>query len=150
MPRPDIVIERVLPARPSVVFEHWSVAESMAQWMCPAEGMKSASVALDFRVGGRFEIVMHGEQDYRQTGEFLEIERDRRIVMSWVSDWMPAHERTTLVRVDLEASGSDETRLVLTHTSLPEGDAYDGHVEGWGRILRLLSESVTNPKGDLR
>jgi uncharacterized protein YndB with AHSA1/START domain len=150
MPRPDIVIERVLPAPPSTVFEQWSVAESMARWMCPAAGMTRASVELDFRVGGRFEIVMHGERDYRQTGEFLEIVRDRRIVFSWISDWMPAHERATLVRVELEPCGADETRLVLTHTSLPDGDAYDGHAGGWGKILDLLSEIVANPRGGNR
>ena len=38
-----------MPAAPAVVFECWSDADSMAQWMCPSEGMTKASVRIDFR-----------------------------------------------------------------------------------------------------
>jgi uncharacterized protein YndB with AHSA1/START domain len=150
MPRNAIVIERILPAAPAVVFECWSDADSMAQWMCPSEGMTKASVRIDFRVGGRFEIVMHGQQDFHHTGEFLAIEPDRLLVFTWVSAWMIEGERTTSVRVDFEPAGDDETRLVLTHSSLPDSSAYDGHEDGWGRILQLLSEAASNRGGEPR
>jgi len=146
----EIVIERILPAPPAVVFEHWSDAERMAQWMCPSEGMTKASVEMDFRVGGRFEIVMHGEQDYHHTGEFLEIEPDRLLVFSWISAWMDEGEQTTCVRVEFELAEDDQTRLVLTHSSLPDTGAYDGHQDGWRTILRLLSDIVSSRGDDPR
>lgn len=142
MGRPPIVIERRMPATPHEVFEHWSDPESLAEWMRPGEGMKRASVELDFRVGGKFRIVMHGQEDFVQHGEYLEIEADRRIVFSWISEWMPEDEQCTLVTVSLEPVGSDETRLLLVHESLPSGDAYQGHESGWARILAGLVGAI--------
>ena len=108
--------------------------------------MQEASVALDFRVGGAFEIVMHGERAYRQHGRYLEIEAPRRLVMLWISDWMPEGERETRLTVEFEAVELASTRLVLTHDRLPASDAYDGHPEGWRRILAHV-ESTLNPGG---
>jgi uncharacterized protein YndB with AHSA1/START domain len=142
MAPPPIVVERTMPATPNEVFEHWSDPESLAEWMRPSEGMRRASVDVDFRVGGKFRIVMHGEQDFAQHGEYLEIETDRRIVFTWISEWLPAEEQQTLVTVSLEPIGSDETRLLLVHESLPAGDAYQGHESGWARILAGLGTAV--------
>ncbi len=147
MARPPLVLERVLPAPPAEVFRHWCDAGSLAEWMRPAEGMGRASVSLDFRVGGRFEIVMHGERDYRQHGEILEIEPDRRLVFLWISDWMPPGEQRTRLSVSFEPAGTEETRLVLVHDELPESDAYAGHAGGWARILDgLLGSLATRPE----
>ena len=77
MGKPILVIERILPATPSVVFEHWSDPESLSKWMLPDSGMTLATVEVDFRVGGRFEIVMHGDIDYRQHGHYLDRHRSK-------------------------------------------------------------------------
>ncbi len=138
--RDPIVQVRLLPAPPEEVFEAWRDPESLRQWMRPAEGMGDATVELDFRVGGRFEIVMHGEQDYAQHGEYLEIDPPKRLVFRWVSEWMPEAERSTLVTVSLEPAADGQTRLRLVHEDLT--DAYDGHEQGWGRILDLLTRRL--------
>lgn len=88
--RAPIVQDRLLPASPEKVFEAWSDPEGLAAWMCPAPDMRRASVEIDFRVGGRFQILMHGtDQDYLQRGEYLEIEPPKRLVMTWISEWQP-------------------------------------------------------------
>ena len=55
-----IVQERVLPAPPPIVFAAWSDAASLRQWMCPGE-IERAEAEVDFRVGGCFRVVIHGE-----------------------------------------------------------------------------------------
>lgn len=139
-----IVQERLIEATPEEVFEAWSDAANLSQWMCPAEGMRPASVELDFRVGGFFRIVMHGpDQDYLHTGEYLEIDPPKRLVFTWVSDFIPEAEAMTRVSVTFEPAGAGQTRLRLEHSEIPDSDtdAYAGHESGWRRILELVSQS---------
>ena len=142
MTRAPIIVERILPAPPHEVFAEWSDAESLSDWMRPAEAMAPATVDLDFRVGGSFRIVMHGDEDFAQHGEYLEIEENRRIVFTWISEWMPPAERRTLVTVSLEPVGTDRTRLLLVHEGLAEGERYAGHDDGWVRILSGLAQRM--------
>jgi len=136
-------VERVLDATPEVVFEAWSDAESLAVWMCPGAEMERATVTVDFRVGGRFRIVMHApERDFAQHGEYLEIDPPKRIVLTWVSEWISAGEAATRVTVNLEPLAGGRTRLVLEHSGIAEGDAYAGHPEGWRVILEKLAANM--------
>lgn len=138
-----IVIERTLAAPIERVFAAWADAASMGSWMCPAPTMRAATVELDFRVGGRFRITMHGENgDFVQHGEYLEIEPPRRVVMLWNTEWVPEAERRTILRIDLQPAGRRRTRLVLTHEALPAGESYAGHAGGWTEILRRLAEQL--------
>ncbi len=137
-----IVQERVIGAPVADVYAAWGDAKSLSQWMCPAPDMRPATVEVDFRVGGHFTIVMHGERDYGHTGEFLEIEPERRIVFSWISDFVPPAEARTRVTVELEALGEDETRIRLVHDELPPTDTYDGHDGGWSNILAGLHATL--------
>jgi uncharacterized protein YndB with AHSA1/START domain len=142
MAREAIVIERVLPAPPETVFAAWGDAASLRAWMTPGTA-HDASVEVDFRVGGRFRIVMHdAERDFAHHGEYLELDPPERILMTWISEWAPAGEQRTLLRVELERVGRSRTRLVLTHSELPEGPRYDGHARGWGEILEKLERAI--------
>lgn len=143
--RDPIVQERVLPAPPEEVFAAWGDAESLQAWMCPAEDITRATAEVDFRVGGAFQIVMHGKEgDYRQTGEYLEIDAPRRLVFTWVSDFVPPDEAKTKVTVTFEAVADDQTKIVLVHEELPATGTYDGHENGWAAILRKLGEHFSH------
>jgi uncharacterized protein YndB with AHSA1/START domain len=137
--RQPIVQERVISAPAEAVFEAWSDPSSMSEWMCPGPDMSHATVEVDFRVGGRFRIVMHGERDYIHSGEYLAIEPPRRIVFTWLSEWLPADEAATKVSVSIESVAPDRSRIVLVHDELPDTDTYDGHVDGWATILDKLA-----------
>ncbi len=138
------VIERILAAPVAEVFAAWGTAASMAVWMRPAATVRSASVETDFRVGGHFRVVMHGEgADFVQHGVYLTIEPPKRIVMEWNSDWLPEAQRRTLLRIELEPLAARRTHLVLVHESVPEGEAYEGHTAGWTEIVRRLALSVS-------
>jgi uncharacterized protein YndB with AHSA1/START domain len=138
MKRDPIVVERVLSAPPETVYAAWDDAASMRAWMAPGT-TREASVEIDFRVGGAFRIVMHGTgRDFAHRGEYLELDPPKRIVMTWISEWAPAGEEHTLLRIDLEAVGRTRTRLVLTHTEVSADATYDGHAQGWAEILERL------------
>ena len=143
MARTPIVQERVFDAAPEDVFAAWSEPDRLSDWMRPGPDMKEADVEIDFRVGGSFRIVMHGaEQDFVHHGEYLEIDRPRRLVLSWVSEWMPPGEEETRVTVELAPVDGGRTHLRLTHDRLPESNVYAGHRDGWQRILLLAGESL--------
>ena len=136
----SFTVERVIAAEPERVFAAWSDPESLAHWMCPGE-MNGATAEVDFRVGGHYRLVMHGEQDYVHTGRYLEIEPSKKIVFEWNSEWIPPEESRTLVSVRFEASGGG-TRVILDHEQLPDTDTYDGHEQGWVSILEKLAARV--------
>jgi uncharacterized protein YndB with AHSA1/START domain len=141
--RAPIVQERLIAASVDVVFAAWRDPSSLSRWMCPSETMVSATVDVDFKVGGLFRIVMHApDRDYIQEGEYLEIDPPHGLAFTWVSHFMPDGAQQTRVRVTLESAGEDKTRIVLTHDQLPPGDHYDGHVEGWATILHKFSEHL--------
>jgi len=140
--RDPIVIERVLDASIGDVFAAFGDAESLAIWMAPAPDMGPATVETEFRVGGAFRIVMHGKEgDFAQHGEYLEIEAPRRIVFTWVSEWVPPDERdTTKVTVLLEPASGNRTLLRLVHEDITA--FYNDHENGWETIVSKLERAL--------
>ena len=140
--RDPIVVERLIAASVDDVFAAWSSADSMSEWMCPAETISHASVEADFRVGGGFSIVMHGQEgDFQQTGEYLEIDPPKRLSFTWISPWAPQDEQDTRVTVSLEPAGEGKTMLRLVHEAITTW--YDNHEQGWAAILAKLDERIS-------
>src|SRR5262245_53767676 len=132
-PPPRIV--RVLSAPPEEVFDAWTDPASLAVWMAP--GSVRGSVAeVDARVGGRSRIVMKGPDcDHEHEGEYLVLDRPRRLVFTWISQ--ATQGRSTTVSVELRPREGGETELTLVHEGLPE-EAVADHRSGWGDILQKL------------
>jgi len=138
--RPVVRVVRRLPASPGDVFDAWLDIDSLRQWMCPGTSWASA-VEVDPRVGGRFRIVMSGEQgDVEHTGEYRELRRPERLVFTWISRM--THGRVTLVTIDLRPVG-DATELTLTHEGLPD-DTRSGHERGWSSIAEKLASALAS------
>lgn len=137
---PIVRVKRELPAAPEAVFDAWTDVESLRRWMCPG-GTRVSAAELDPRVGGRFRIVMSDEaSDYEHLGEYLEIERPRRLVFTWRS---PATEdRETRVTVMLRPSG-EGTELELLHERLPDEGSARRHHEGWADIAEKLEVALS-------
>jgi uncharacterized protein YndB with AHSA1/START domain len=129
-------IERVIPASIEDVFAAWTEPKTMDKWLSPTG---QAEVQADVRVGGRFRLVMIGD-DMRidHEGEYRTIEPPRLISFTWRSAYTAG--MTSVVTVTLEP---DErvTRLVLVHERLPD-DAANAHRDGWGSILDRLIATV--------
>jgi uncharacterized protein YndB with AHSA1/START domain len=133
--RPVARVERWLPAAPDRVFAAWLDPASMARWLSPTG---RAVVANDPRPGGRFRVVMVGEDtEIEHVGRYLELEPGRRLRFTWRS---PYTGGDSVVTVELEPAG-DGTRLTLVHDGLPD-EHRESHTGGWGQILDLLAQAL--------
>jgi uncharacterized protein YndB with AHSA1/START domain len=140
-----LVIRKLIPASREEVFAAWSDPAGMRSWMCPGDVIL-AEAQLDFRVGGRFRILMKGErEDYDHTGTYLEIEPPSKLSFTWISKGTDF--KTTLVTVQLferEAA----TELILTHERFPSADRVRQHKGGWGQIVGRLAEHLQKSRTD--
>jgi uncharacterized protein YndB with AHSA1/START domain len=130
-----VVVKRTIPATVDELFDAWLDPESLAQWMRPGtDALSTATV--DARVGGTFEVVMHyPDGPKRHHGEYRVIDRNRKLVFTWISD--ATHHAETLVTVDFHPALSS-TEIVLTHERMPDHEAGLSHVRGWTAALQLL------------
>lgn len=127
---PDVIhIERFVAAPPSAVFRYLTESELWARW-------QGESAELDPRPGGRFQVTMADDQVVE--GEFLEVEPDRRVVVSW--GWR-GHPRmpggSTRVEVELVPDGAG-TLVRLTHHDIPAEDV-PIHRAGWDVFVPRLA-----------
>lgn len=137
----QVTLVRRIAARPSIVFEALTTAEGMASWWGPDDGPVLAAAA-DATVGGRFGIRFRTADgtEHECSGEFLEIDAPRRIVMSW--QWTsggPSQERQRVSRLELHLRPIDTgTELTLTHAALSDDASAREHGWGWGGALDKL------------
>jgi len=127
----DSVIEHEVrvAASPDSVFEYFTDPAKMVQWM-------GVEATLDPRPGGVCRTTC-GQAI--MLGEFVEVDRPRRIVFTW--GWETAQFKTppqsTLVEVSLTPDGK-ETVVRLAHRRLrPEAVAF--HRAGWQHYLPRLA-----------
>lgn len=151
--KPDnatLVVRRVLKAKPTLVFETWTSAEHIRQWMRPEPGMEIPFAIMDVRVGGKFRIQMKmPDGDYcTAVGEFREVTPPRRLVYTW--DWEKdgrgtefgeVEGNTTLITVDFLDRG-EQTEFVLTHTRFATVESRDNHSRGWNRIVETFARQL--------
>ena len=132
----QVVVRRRLSASREAVFELWTDAARMPEWI-----LDGGSATLDLRVGGKYHLDMHYQgKSYPHHGEYLEIVPPERLVFTWVSEgtnWLPS-----IVTIELTAQG-DETDIVLTHEGLPDEASVISHQQGWTEILEWLEKLNT-------
>ena len=135
---PTVQVTKILPARREDVFAAWLDAGGMRHWMCPGD-IKETEVEIDARVGGKYRILMHGNDgNYEHTGEYVEITAPERLSFTWVSHNAVDGSLVTIALRDL----GDETELVLTHERLPSTDSAAQHTSGWTSILDKLASRL--------
>lgn len=131
-----LVLRRQISASPAEVFEAWTDAEGMRQWMRPGP-TTDARITLDVRKGGSFRIDMIGGADvFEHRGEYLEVDPPRRLQFTWISKG--TRETPSVVTLDF-APSEGGTALVLTHERLPDAQAATGHEKGWSDIVDHLA-----------
>jgi uncharacterized protein YndB with AHSA1/START domain len=78
------------------------------------------------------------EAELEHTGEYLEVDRPRRLVFTWRSPY--TGPEPSMVTVDLRPDGGG-TELTLRHERLPE-EHVEPHRGGWGQILDNLEKQL--------
>ena len=138
------VVRRVLPAPPDVVFDEWLYPVGMTEWMCPRPA-RAVKIALEPSVGGSLRIdIEDGGSSLYVTGQFIELNRPRRLRFTWsCSAWTDPSVQSE-VTVTLEHHGTDQTMMTIEHEQLPP-DQVDAHQRGWGAIAAQMGEALSRP-----
>ncbi len=131
----------------SVVFDAFTRAAALEQWLSPSSDIKTRVIEFDFRPGGLYEygFVLPDGNEISYSGEFLIIDPLRHISFTW--QWAepdPHAGIATLVTIDfVEANGG--TELTVTHDKFPSQDMRERHTAGWrgalGRLEIMLEET---------
>ena len=153
-PTRELVIERTIKASPERVFDAFTDPGQLTKWWWP-NGFTCPAAEVDLRVGGTYRLAMEwpssipaGQQfSHFMGGEYYEIERPHRLVMSGraVNDEQ-GELFATLIEVTLEARDGS-TALTMRQSyfePMPPPEAMGGAEQGWSeqfdKLERLLAD----------
>ena len=139
---PFLTLERTYPVAPEKVWRAWTDPEALKRWWAPRPGDRVSVCELDVRVGGRFRIVFgpEGGEQNECAGEYLEVEKHRRLVFTW--HWpRSTPERVSRVAISFLPSGAG-TELAFRHDRFYDQAAADNHKRGWSAALGKLDEYI--------
>jgi uncharacterized protein YndB with AHSA1/START domain len=144
----SLTLVRRIAARPSIVFDALTTPEGIACWWGPDAGPVLLAET-DIRVGGRFRVRfrMLDGSEHESSGEYVEIVKPERVVMSWrwVGGEDPGESR---VEIELRPIAGG-TRLTFTHSRLYNEQTRKGHEEGWtGALDKLERHFLGLSRGD--
>jgi uncharacterized protein YndB with AHSA1/START domain len=141
----ELRIERLIDARPEVVFDAFVDPDAQKElYDDETEPSWTVESDLDLRVGGTWTIVFgkEGEEPYRESNVFSEVERPRRIVFaSTMFMGRDAGSVETTVTVTFEAR-EGKTLLTIQQTGFERAQDRDDIQGGWPSILDALERVV--------
>jgi len=89
--------------------------------------------------GEPFVFEVHaGGKAYPHYGQFLRLERDRLVELTWVTGTGGTRGVETVLTIDLTPEGAG-TRLRLTHAGFPDEPSRDAHAQAWPLVLDQLA-----------
>jgi uncharacterized protein YndB with AHSA1/START domain len=121
------------------VFDAWLDPKKAGRWLFATAGGQMVRVEIDARIGGRFLFVdRRNGEDVEHTGEYLELERPKRLVFNFL---VPRYSAiSTRVAIDIAPIGSG-CEVTLVQEGVPP--EYQAATEnGWTTILNMLAMSV--------
>jgi uncharacterized protein YndB with AHSA1/START domain len=138
-----IKVARRFEASAERVFDAWLDPATARKWLFVTDDGEIVRCDLDARVGGAWTITRRGPSpeppneviDMEHTGEYLEIDRPRRLVFTFgVPKFSPD---MTTVTIDIVSDG-DGCELSLTTEGVPE-EWRERTEQGWRMILDRLA-----------
>ena len=137
----SVCLVRRIAARRDIVFEALVTADGIRSWWGPDDG-PAISAEVDARVGGGFRVRFRTADglEHECAGEFLEIERPERVVMSWrwtQNGQIDEHDKVSRVEIRLRAIETG-TELTLVHSLLSNEGSARAHEGGWDGALKKL------------
>ena len=127
-------------AAPERVFDAWLDPKVAPRFLFATPTGEMIVCEIDARVGGRFDLTERRPDmgDVKHVGEYLEIDRPRRLVFTFgVPQFNPDMTR---VEVEIRAVG-DGCELSLTQRDVPDEWAERSR-EGWGNIVASLEGAL--------
>jgi uncharacterized protein YndB with AHSA1/START domain len=128
----SLTLVRRIKARPQIVFDAVTTAEGIPHWWGPDAGPVLLAES-DPRVGGRYRVRflrMLDSTEYESSGEFLELVRPERLVMSW--QWKDGIPESSVSRIEITFKPIEEgTEITFVHSLLQDEESIRSHGEGW-------------------
>jgi two-component system, cell cycle response regulator DivK len=137
----EVRATRRFEAPAEAVFDSWLDEATAGEWLFATPDGEMLRVAIDGRVGGRFEIAeRRGGEDVLHTGAYEIVERPTRLVFTLqLPLYSPNIERVSVEIVPVD-EGCD---LTLTQSVSPEAPASPEQIErGWTTILGALADRL--------
>lgn len=142
----SLTLIRRIKARPQVVFDAVTTADGIAHWWGPDAGPVLVAES-DPRVGGSYRVRFRtlDRTEHESSGEFLEIVRPERVVMSW--RWNGGVEDPGESRVEITLKSIPEgTELTFVHSQLHDEQTCRSHEQGWaGSLDKLEAHFAAQP-----
>lgn len=131
-------VSRRFDAPPERVFDAWLDPEKARKFLYATPEGEMVRVEIDPRVGGRYSIVERRDgQDVEHLGEYLEIDRPRRLVFTLQVPFYSEEIDTITLEIEPRDGGSE---LTLTQETSPEWAKESS--EGWTMILESLGGAL--------
>jgi uncharacterized protein YndB with AHSA1/START domain len=134
-------IERTFDAPAEAVFDAWTSPEVMSRWFRPGRDWGTPSAEVDLRVGGTVRVVMRDPNgdEVGAGGEYTEIDRPRRLVMTWTFDDEPEN----LQMIELEFSEeAGRTTVLFVNSDISHDERRDAQEEGWQHCFDELDRAL--------
>ena len=142
-------VSRRFQAPAEEVFDAWLDPELAREWFAPGLG-EMTRLEIDARVGGTFWLVQNRDGKLAEhTGEYLEIDRPRRLVFTWRTPPLTDTSRVIIEIRPLEAG----CELTLTHEMGSEWEPFvERAANAWAKmadaIARILAPGQSrDPRG---
>jgi uncharacterized protein YndB with AHSA1/START domain len=135
--------ELTIDASPETVWEFLVDPEKATRWM-------GSTAKLEAHPGGEYRVDVMG---HIASGEFVEVERPRRVVHTW--GWEPEGGQenpvppgSSTIENELVPAG-DGTTVKFRHFGFPSADAVRAHAHGWDHYLgRLVVAAAGGDPGE--
>ena len=135
-----LTIERHFAAPPETLFDAWLDPEAVGQWLFATPDGVMERVEIDPRVGGKFLIVeRRGGELAEHFGEYLEIDRPRRLVFTFAA---LRDEGFTTVTVKILPEGTGSHLILVHEMDARWADYADRTRQGWTTILEGLARRL--------
>jgi uncharacterized protein YndB with AHSA1/START domain len=142
-----VQVRRTLDATPEELYRAWTDPDLFKRWFKPRGG-SIRSVELDVRVGGRYRIAIErARQRWCQVGEYVEVDRPRRLVFTFAWESVPVplvtHTDSRVTVEFLPLADARRTEIVVTHARLHTRTQRVLHGWGWHDTLATLQRNLT-------
>ncbi|MBS0332447.1 MAG: SRPBCC domain-containing protein [Proteobacteria bacterium] len=141
----EFKVTHIYDAAPERVFDAWLDAAIARLFLFATPTGEMIRAELDARVGGKFTFVGRRPDmgDVLHTGEYLEIDRPRRLAFTFgVPQFNPD---MTKVELDFAPTASGGCELTLTQRDVPAEWA-DRSRDGWSKIVASLEGALAGKK----
>ncbi len=143
-PESTIRLEQHISAPVEAVFDAWTDARGMSEWLAPRDDFGPTDATIDVQVGGAYRVQMYPpgkDEPYIVSGHYCRVEPPRCLSFTWA--WSSPHYETqeTQITIEFQPRGGT-TNVVFVHERFRDQGRRDGHQEGWTGCLQRLARKL--------